>query len=186
MSAIIRTYGLQHDLALASLKRAIGVERDEAAGEGWLLAKNDCIAEAALLEENSLAQIVTSIPFSNHYEYTPNYSDLGHTDNDAHFFAQLDFLTPNLMRALQPGRLACIHVKDRILFGSVTGEGVPTVNPFHAKCIEHYMRHGFQFMGMITVVTDVVRENNQTYRLSYSEMLKDGPRWASAARNMSC
>jgi hypothetical protein len=27
---------------------------------------------------------------------------------------------------------------------------------------------------MITVVTDVVRENNQTYRLSYSEMLKDG------------
>src|SRR3546814_16956892 len=62
----------------------------------------------------------------------------------------------------------------RILFGAVTGEGVPTVSPFHAEAIFHYLKHGFQFMGMITVVTDVVRENNQTYRLGYTEMMKDG------------
>jgi hypothetical protein len=31
-------------------------------------------------------------------------------------------------------------------------------------------------MGMITVVTDVVRENNQTYRLGWSEQCKDGSR----------
>jgi len=29
-------------------------------------------------------------------------------------------------------------------------------------------------MGMITVITDVVRENNQTYRLGWSEQCKDG------------
>ena len=29
-------------------------------------------------------------------------------------------------------------------------------------------------MGMVTVVTDVVRENNQTYRLGWSEQCKDG------------
>ncbi len=29
-------------------------------------------------------------------------------------------------------------------------------------------------MGMVTVVTDVVRENNQTYRLGWSEVCKDG------------
>ncbi len=174
MSGIIRQYGLQHEVALASLKRSIGIERQVESGEGWTLAHNDCVDEAARLAEGSVDLIVTSIPFSNHYEYTPSYNDFGHTDDDAHFFAQMDHLTPNLLRALAPGRLACIHVKDRILFGAVTGDGVPTVNPFHAKCIEHYIRHGFQFMGMITVVTDVVRENNQTYRLSYSEMLKDG------------
>lgn len=174
MSGIIRQYGLQHEVALASLKRSIGIERQVESGEGWTVAHNDCVDEAARLPEGSVDLIVTSIPFSNHYEYTPSYNDFGHTDDDAHFFAQMDHLTPNLLRALAPGRLACIHVKDRILFGAVTGDGVPTVNPFHAKCIEHYIRHGFQFMGMITVVTDVVRENNQTYRLSYSEMLKDG------------
>lgn len=174
MSEIIRKYGLQHDIALEGLKRTIGVERREASGERWALANNDCVDEAARLEPGSIDLIVTSIPFSNHYEYTPSYNDFGHTDDDAHFFAQMDHLTPKLFAALAPGRLACIHVKDRILFGSVTGEGVPTVNPFHAKTIFHYLAHGFQFMGMIHVNTDVVRENNQTYRLSYSEMLKDG------------
>jgi hypothetical protein len=73
-----------------------------------------------------------------------------------------------------PGRLAAIHVKDRILFGNVTGTGMPTVNPFHAKTIFHYIEHGFQFMGMITIETDVVRENNQTYRLGWTEQCKDG------------
>ncbi|MDX3884055.1 MAG: DNA methyltransferase [Sphingomonas sp.] len=175
MSELIRRYGLDHAAAANEmLDRSIGVTRTVESGAGWTLAHNDCVDEAARLEEGSVDLVVTSIPFSNHYEYTPSYNDFGHTDDDAHFFAQLDYLTPNLLRALAPGRLACIHVKDRILFGSVTGDGVPTVNPFHAKCIAHYMRHGFQFMGMITVVTDVVRENNQTYRLSYSEMLKDG------------
>lgn len=174
MSVIIREHGLTHEIAIEALKRSIGVERRTGSGEGWTLAHNDCVDEAARLDEGSVDLIVTSIPFSNHYEYTPSYNDFGHTDDDAHFFAQMDHLTPSLLRALAPGRIAAIHVKDRILFGSVTGEGVPTVNPFHAKCIFHYLRHGFQYLGMIHVNTDVVRENNQTYRLSYSEMLKDG------------
>src|SRR6185369_6289144 len=54
------------------------------------------------------------------------------------------------------------------------GLGMSAVDPFHAECIHHYRRHGFIFMGMITVVTDVVRENNQTYRLGWSEQCKDG------------
>lgn len=174
MADIIRQYGLQHDVALAALERTIGVERRLASGEGWWIANNDCVEETSTMETNSVDLIVTSIPFSNHYEYTPSYNDFGHTDDDRHFFGQMDFLTPELWRILRPGRLACIHVKDRILFGAVTGEGVPTVNPFHAKALFHYLAHGFQFLGMIHVNTDVVRENNQTYRLSYSEMLKDG------------
>ncbi len=173
MSDIIRRYGLNHDAAAENISRSIGCDRQEQSGASWRLANNDCVEEAKRLDEGSLDLIVTSIPFSNHYEYTPSYNDFGHTDNDDHFFEQMDFLTPALFRALSPGRLACIHVKDRILFGAVTGQGVPTVNPFHAKCIFHYLKHGFQFMGMRHVDTDVVRENNQTYRLSYSEMLKD-------------
>lgn len=65
-------------------------------------------------------------------------------------------------------------MKDRVLFGNVTGTGMPTIEPFHALCISHYMKHGFQYFGMITVITDVVRENNQTYRLGWSEQCKDG------------
>jgi DNA modification methylase len=86
----------------------------------------------------------------------------------------MDYLTPNLLRVLKPGRVACIHVKDRILFGNATGDGMPTVDPFSDLTVMHYMKHGFRYMGRITITTDVVRENNQTYRLGWTEQCKDG------------
>jgi hypothetical protein len=52
--------------------------------------------------------------------------------------------------------------------------GCQTVYPFHVDCIQHYTKHGFAYMGMKTIVTDVVRENNQTYRLGWTEQCKDG------------
>ena len=173
MSAIIREHGLG-DIGSNLLKRSLGIERVEFKGEKFITVNNDCVDECRHIESNSIDEIVTSIPFSNHYEYTPSYNDFGHTDGDDHFFSQMDFLTPELLRILKPGRVACIHTKDRIMFGNVTGMGMPTVNPFHAKCIFHYQKHGFAYMGMVTVVTDVVRENNQTYRLGWTENCKDG------------
>jgi hypothetical protein len=174
MSEIILKYGLDTLPLRDRLARSIGVKRVEIKGERFTAINNDAVAEARTWPENSVDQIITSIPFSNHYEYSASYNDFGHTDDNGHFWGQMDFLTAELLRMLKPGRLACIHVKDRILFGSVTGEGVPTISPFHAEAIMHYRAHGFQYMGMITVVTDVVRENNQTYRLGWSENCKDG------------
>lgn len=126
------------------------------------------------MSDNSVDLICTSIPFGNHYEYSANYNDFGHNENDDKFFEQMDYLSPQLLRVLKPGRVFACHIKDRVLFGNATGTGMPTIEPFHADAIKHYMRHGFQYMGMITVVTDVVRENNQTYRLGWTENCKDG------------
>lgn len=174
MSDVIREHGLNTDSIVAELTRSLGVERIEASGPDWLMANNDCVAETRTMEQDSVDLIVTSIPFANHYEYTPSYNDFGHTDDNDHFWSQMDFLTPELLRVLRPGRIYACHVKDRILFGNVTGTGAPTVSPFHAEALMHGRRHGFDYMGMITVVTDVVRENNQTYRLGWSEQCKDG------------
>jgi hypothetical protein len=174
MGEIIRTYGLDQLSMQDSLARTIGVQRQVAVGDHFSVAHNDCVLEALERPENSVGMILTSIPFANHYEYSPSYNDFGHTQDNAQFWRQMDFLTPQLLRILQPGRIYACHVKDRILFGNVTGAGVPTVSPFHAEALFHGLKHGFDYMGMITVVTDVVRENNQTYRLGYSEVCKDG------------
>lgn len=181
MTEIIREHGLDRDNVAEVLSRSMGIERVEASGDGWLVANNDCVAETRSMDTDSVDLIVTSIPFSNHYEYTPSYNDFGHTDDNEHFWAQMDYLTPELLRVLAPGRIYACHVKDRILFGNVTGAGVPTVSPFHAEAIAHGIRHGFDYMGMITVVTDVVRENNQTYRLGWSEMAKDGTKMGAGS-----
>jgi len=174
MREIVLQYGLLGERQAERMARSIGVERVEQKGQNWTYVNNDCVEEVKRMADNSVGLIHTSIPFSNHYEYTPSYNDFGHNESTAKFFQQMDYLTPELLRILQPGRVAAIHVKDRVLFGNVTGYGMPSMEPFHAQCIQHYMKHGFIYFGMITVTTDVVRENNQTYRLGWTEQCKDG------------
>lgn len=174
MTDIVKKYGLSPASKIKRLERKMGVETVKVQGKHYTAVNDDCVEECRRIESNSVGLIHTSIPFGNHYEYSANYNDFGHNENTEKFFEQMDFLTQELLRILEPGRVAAIHVKDRVLFGNATGTGMPTIEPFHAQCIEHYMKHGFQYFGMITVVTDVVRENNQTYRLGWSEQCKDG------------
>jgi hypothetical protein len=176
MAEIIREYGLASADVTKELRRSIGVKRQEVKGANFVCVNNDSVCEAQRLATNSVHLILTSIPFSTQYEYTPSYNDFGHTDSNEHFFEQMDYLTPELFRALKPGRVAAIHVKDRIVPGGMTGLGFQTVYPFHSDTITHFKKHGFAFLGMKTIVTDVVRENNQTYRLGWTEQCKDGSR----------
>lgn len=174
MTDIVRENGLFGLDAEEKMMRWMFASRELKEGKLYKAINNDCVLETMDMPDNSVDLIVTSIPFSNHYEYTPTYNDFGHNEDNRRFFEQMDYLTPNLLRILRPGRVAAIHVKDRILFGNATGLGMPSLDPFHVYTIQHYMRHGFILFGMITVDTDVVRENNQTYRLGYTEMCKDG------------
>lgn len=174
MIEIVKKYGLSSANIEKRLERKMGVETVRVEGKNYTAVHDDCVEETRRMETNSIDLIHTSIPFGNHYEYSANYNDFGHNKNTEKFFEQMDFLTPELLRILKPGRVAAVHVKDRVLFGNATGTGMPTIEPFHALCIEHYIKHGFQYFGMITVITDVVRENNQTYRLGWTEQCKDG------------
>lgn len=174
MQEIVRSNGLSNKEIISKMERSIGVKRTEVRGRNYTAVLNDCCEETKKMKSDSVDLIHTSIPFSNHYEYTPSYNDFGHNDNNERFFEQMDFLTPELLRILKPGRIAAIHVKDRVLFGNATGDGMPTIDPFSEMTVMHYMKHGFKYMGRIVVLTDVVRENNQTYRLGWSENCKDG------------
>ena len=174
MTAIVRENGLFGLDAEAKLMRYMFSQREEEKGQLYRAINNDNVLECQKMQANSVDLIVTSVPFSNHYEYTATYNDFGYNEDNDEFFKQMDYLTPELLRILKPGRVLAVHVKDRILFGNATGLGMPSLDPFHAMCMFHYMKHGFILMGMITVDTDVVRENNQTYRLGYGEMCKDG------------
>ena len=174
MVEILKKYGLSNNEIKESLVRTMGVRRTKIEGSHFTAINNDCVEEIKTMNDNSIDLIVTSIPFSNHYEYTPSYNDFGHNENNEKFFEQMDYLTPEALRVLKPGRVACIHVKDRILFGNATGDGMPTVDPFSDMTVMHFIKHGFKYMGRIIITTDVVRENNQTYRLGWSENCKDG------------
>jgi DNA modification methylase len=163
MGAIIREFGLDGDAMAKSLTRRIGCERREIRGDLFRAINADSVEEALDIPTDSMDMILTSIPFGTQYEYSANYNDFGHNEDNESFFRQMDFLSPQLLRILKPGRIFACHVKDRVNFGNYSGD-----------CIHHFRRHGFVYMGMITVVTDVVKENNQSYRLGWTEQCKDG------------
>lgn len=174
MTKIIKEYGLSQAAMAQFLSRKMGVERIEIKGDNFTAVQNDNVKELPLIASDSIGLIVTSIPFATQYEYSPNYADYGHSESNEEFFRQMDFSTPEAFRVLQPGRIAAIHVKDRIIPGGLNGLGFQTVYPFHMDTINHFTKHGFAYIGMKTIVTDVVRENNQTYRLGWTEQCKDG------------
>ena len=179
MQDIMQQYSLSHKAIETDLRRRIGIERQEVKGERFTAVNNDCVLELPRIASDSVGLIHTSIPFGNHYEYTVNYEDFGHNPSDGEFWEQMEFLVPELLRALSPGRLAAIHVKDRILYGHQTPSGFMEVAPFSDECVLAFRKHGFLYEGRRTIVTDVVRENNSTYRLGWTEMTKDASKMGS-------
>jgi DNA modification methylase len=179
MRGIIKEYGLSQSRQIEERRRSFMVDRKEWNGNNWKVINNDCVFEFKQMEENSIDMILTSIPFGNHYEYTDKYNDFGHNESNEAFFKQMDFLIPELLRTLKPGRIAAIHTKNRIHYGSVTGTGMSTFHRFtHAAC-DCFEKNGFYTMGFHYIPTDVVAENNQTYRLGFSEMCKDASKMGS-------
>lgn len=173
MRDIVQAYGLSHAAIENSLRRQIGTTRQEVRGERFTAVCNDSVMELPGLAGDSIGLIHTSIPFGNHYEYTTQYEDFGHNPTDENFFVQMDYLIPELFRVLKPGRAAVIHVKDRILYGHQTKSGLMEVSPFSDDTTRAFRKHGFLYEGRVTITTDVVRENNSTYRLGWTEMTKD-------------
>lgn len=174
MRQIIKEFGLTNEALSVGMQRTLGVTRQEAKGTWFTSVNNDCVVETMTMPDNSIDEIVTSIPFGNHYEYVASLNDFGHNQADTDFWTQMDFLIPELLRVLKPGRMACIHVKDRLLYGHQTPHGMMEVDYFTHDCARAFRKHGFVAYGEIFIPTDVVRENNSTNRLGWSECCKDG------------
>jgi DNA modification methylase len=173
MINIVRDYGLNSNKIKSDMKRQIFNNRRSTEVGGAKVFNEDTVAIHQEMEDNSTDMILTSIPFGDHYEYSDNYNDFGHNYGNDKFFEQMDYLTPELLRTLRPGRIAAVHVKDRIRYSYQNGTSFTTIEDFSGQTVSHFVKHGFYLVGKITITTDVVRENNQTYRLTWGEQRKD-------------
>jgi len=173
MINLVREYGLNSDKLKSDMKRQMFKDRREATVGDAKVYNEDTTTIHEEMEDNSTDMILTSIPFGDHYEYSDNFNDYGHNFGNGEFFKQMYYLTPNLHRTLKPGRIAAIHVKDRIRYSHQNGTCFTTISDFSGQTVQHFQKHGFYLVGKITITTDVVRENNQTYRLTWGEQRKD-------------
>lgn len=173
MINLVREYGLNTNKIKSDMKRQIFTNRRMADVAGATVYNEDTTVIHQEMPNNHTDMILTSIPFGDHYEYSDNYNDFGHNYGNEGFFQQMDYLTPELFRTLKPGRIAAIHVKDRIRYSHQSGQCFTKIEDFSGRTVAHFEKHGFHLVGKITITTDVVRENNQTYRLTWGEQRKD-------------
>lgn len=170
---IITEYGLDHSRQIEERRRSFKTDRIVYSGKDWELVNTDAVLEWKNRPDNCVDLFVSSFPFGNHYEYSDKYNDFGHNQTNQDFIKQLNFLLPEMLRCLKPGRIAAIHLKNRIHYGSVTGTGFSVMHRFTHLVCDAMEQAGFYCMGFHYIPTDVVAENNQTYRLGYSEACKD-------------
>lgn len=173
MINLVREYGLNSSKIKSDMKRQIFSNRRSATVAGATVYNEDTTIIHQEMPDNHTDMILTSIPFGDHYEYSDNYNDFGHNYGNEGFFKQMDYLVPELLRTLKPGRIAAIHVKDRIRYSYQNGTSFTTIDDFSGDTVRCFRKHGFHLVGKITITTDVVRENNQTYRLTWGEQRKD-------------
>lgn len=179
LRSLAQKHGLDHAAMVQERKRTFKIERREYQGQNYRLVSTDCTYEWMNLPDNSIHLINSSFPFGTHYEYTNYYNDYGHNIDNRQFARQLDFLLPELLRTMAPGRIVAVHLKNRIHYGSVTGKGFSVFHRFTHMVCDSMEKHGFETMGFHYIPTDVVAENNQTYRLTYGEMQKDSSKMGS-------
>ena len=176
MIALVREYGLNTDTIKSQMERQLFKGGRKLTIGNATVYNNDTVIvhdDREEMPDNSIDMYLTSIPFGDHYEYSDNYNDFGHNHGNALFFEQMGYLVPNMLRCLKPGRIAAIHVKDRIRYSYQNGTSFTTISDFSGETVRVFEKHGFYLIGKITITTDVVAENNQTYRLGYSEQCKD-------------
>lgn len=212
MIALVKEYGLNSNLIKSQMQRQLFKNGKKLVYDEITMYNNDNVIAMDDIADESIHLIATSIPFGDHYEYSENYNDFGHNHGNENFFKQMAYLTPKLYRALKPGRIAAIHVKDRIRYSYQNGTSFTTISDFSGQTVRHFTKEDvldkievieelikneklsaavlkhyeeklsalredytnrFYLLGKITVTTDVVAENNQTYRLGWTEQCKD-------------
>ena len=174
MGEIIRTYGLSREAMSATLTRAAGVRRHEITGDGYRLVNGNAVEETMAMAGGTVDLIVTSIPVLDPVRVHAVVQRLRPHRVQPALLAADGLPHPRTTAGAGPGPVgrhprqgpdrARRHDRARI----PDRPAVPrrSDRPLPALRVRlHGAAHGRD---------DVVRENNQTYRLGWTEQCKDG------------
>jgi len=126
--------------------------QETAEGDGWKMMLGDSAERLAEVEDRSVGLAVFSPPFQALYVYSPTERDLGNCRNPDEFFEHMDFITRELVRVMQPGRIVAVHCAQ--ITAQKVLDGVIGLKDFRGQLIEHYQSHGFIYHGEVCIDKD--------------------------------
>jgi DNA modification methylase len=125
---------------------------DEAHGKDWSLFNGDSCEVLPQIPTASIDLALFSPPFSATYTYSPSDRDLGNVRSEAEFWCHFSWISRELIRAMKPGRLVCVHVADLPAYAN--RDGASGRKDFSGETVQHFIEAGFVYHSRITVAKD--------------------------------
>jgi DNA modification methylase len=114
-----------------------------------------CGDSAEVLKEipdHSIGLSVFSPPFQSLYVYSASERDLGNSADAETFWQHFSFISEQLIRVMQPGRIVCVHVAQ--LPSTKATHGVIGLFDFRGDTIRHFTEAGFVYHGEVCIDKD--------------------------------
>lgn len=115
----------------------------------YAIYQGDCVECIKNLPDDSIGLSVFSPPFPGMYAYTDSERDMGNCTSIDEMIAHFNFLIPELLRVIQPGRLCCVHICQ--LTAMKSRDGWIGLKDYRGALIEQFSRAGFRFAGEVTI-----------------------------------
>lgn len=117
--------------------------------DDYAIYQGDCVECIKSLPDDSIGLSVFSPPFPGMYAYTDSERDMGNCESVNEMLAHFDFLIPELLRVIKPGRLCCVHLCQ--LTAMKSRDGWIGLKDYRGNTIERFTSHGFRFAGEVTI-----------------------------------
>ncbi len=142
-------------------------------GENWTAIHADCCVATKGIPDEAIGYSIYSVPFASLYTYSASERDFGNCKNDEEFFAHMDFLTAELMRVTQPGRLTSIHCMN--LPTSKTHHGYIGIRDFRGEIIRCFQKAGWIYHSEACIWKDPVTAMQRTKAIGllHKQVTKD-------------
>lgn len=124
------------------------------------LYHNDCVEQLKKVEDNRFGFSIFSPPFAELYTYSDDIRDMGNSKDYDQFFNHFSYLTPELYRTLQPGRLIAVHCMDVSL--QKWKDGVIGLKDFSGDLVRAFFEQGFIYHCRVTIWKNPVTEMQRT------------------------
>ncbi len=145
----------------------------EEIGDGFRAILGDNVEQIRKLPSDSIHYSIFSPPFASLYTYSASDRDMGNCKTHDEFFRHFDFLIPELLRVLMPGRLLSFHCMN--LPTSKERDGVIGVTDFRGELIRRFVKAGFIFHSEVCIWKDPVTAMQRTKALGllHKQIKKD-------------
>lgn len=147
--------------------------RPDYEGDNWAVYNADTVEVLAGLPEGIVDCAIYSPPFSDLFVYSDSERDMGNCASHDEFMEHYTYFARNLLHAMKPGRIACVHATD--LPARKSKDGFIGLHDFPGDLVRAHREAGWVYHARAVVWKDPVVEMQRTKALGllYKQLKKD-------------